>query len=319
MRSPWKPLVTLILPTALGALIWSGYCLAVTDHPLPNTFYAKYSGTDPFGGFLAIVSDIVLQLPAMHVGAGIVLFLIGTAAMIYRRSRASLVVLVLPWLFLAGIASTRSMPPGCGDYFYWWRYVAPVLPLLLLPLAVGGACIAQPGKWFQSFVVGARTSKMLKLIAIAFLLVCLVGYPSELKDFKTLFAWNCQNINEVQVEIGKWVKRNISKDAAVVAVDAGAIRYFGEHRTVDMLGLNNHELLSQPTLLYEINVQPDSLADYMQSVGATHCIIFPETRPSLVGSPAFPQLFSQIAEFSSPYYTVASSLQTNMVVYGLSR
>jgi hypothetical protein len=48
-------------------------------------------------------------------------------------------------------------------------------------------------------------------------------------------------------------------------------------------------------------------------------MIFPEFRPSLVNNPAFPQLFSQVAAFTSANYTVASPLQKLMVIYGLNR
>ena len=319
MRLRMRTSMTLILPAIIAAAMWICYCLAVTGHPLPNTFYAKYSSADALNGFATIIGEIVLGLPAMFVGFGVVLFLVGVVAMIYRTTKSSLVVLLIPWVFLSGIALTRSMPSGCGPYFYWLRYAVPALPFLFIPIAIGASAIANPKQYFTLFRVRSSMLTVFKVAAVLLLLVCFVGYPSQLAYRKSQFAWNCQNINEVQVEIGRWVKRNVSKDASILTIDAGAIRYFGERKTVDMLGLNNHELLANRKLLRNINTQPDSLADYMRSVGATHCMIFPEVRPSLVNNPTFPQLFSQVAAFSSANYTVASPLQKLMVIYGLNR
>ncbi len=319
MRLRVRTSTTLILPAILAAVMWICYCLAVTGHPLPNTFYAKYSSADALNEIANIIGEIVLGLPAMFVGFGVVLFLVGAVAMIYRATKFSLVILLIPWVFLAGIALTRPMPSGCGVYFYWLRYAIPALPFFFIPTAMGASVIANPRQRFASLRVSPGTATALNIAAVLLLLACFVGYPSEMTYRKSQFAWNCQNINEVQVEIGKWVKRNAPKDAALLTFDAGAIRYFGEHKTIDFFGLNNHALLFDQKLMRNINTQPDLLTDYMRLVGATHFVVFPELRRSLVNSPPFQRLFSPVAAFSSPNYTVATLLQRQMVIYGLNR
>jgi len=123
----------------------------------------------------------------------------------------------------------------------------------------------------------------------------------------------------VQVEIGKWVKRNAPKDAALLTIDAGAIRYFGEHKTIDILGLNNHVLLFDRKLLRNIILQPDTLSEYMRSQGATYYVAFPGLLASVVSSSPFQRQFSPLAEFSSSNYTLTNAPQGSMVVYGLNR
>jgi hypothetical protein len=314
-----RTLATLILPTAIAAVVWVCYCLIVTGHPLPNTFYAKYSSADALNGFANIVGEIVLGLPAMFVGVGIILFLAGAFAMMLRRPKLSLVAMLIPWSFLAGIALTRPMPPGCGNYFYWLRYVIPVLPFLFIPMAMGASVIANPGMNLTTFRVGPGRARILSVVAVFLLLACFIRYPSEMAHRRSQFAWNCQNINEVQVEVGKWVKRNAPKDAALLTIDAGAIRYFGEHKTIDILGLNNHTLLFDRKLLRNIIVQPDTLAEFMRSQGATYYIAFPGLLASVVNSSSFQKQFAPIAGFSSSNYTLSNAPQGSMVVYGLNR
>ncbi|MCX6832945.1 MAG: hypothetical protein NT028_12605, partial [candidate division Zixibacteria bacterium] len=275
VRLRMRTSMTLIFPAILAAVIWICYCLAVTGHPLPNTFYAKYSSADALNGFAIVIGEIVLGLPAMSVGFGVVLFLVGAVAMIFRRTKSSLIVLLIPWVFLAGIALTRPMPSGCGVFFYWLRYAIPALPFLFIPIAMGASAIANPRQYFSSLRVKPGTRTVLNIAAVLLLLACFVGYPSEMTYRKSQFAWNCQNINEVQVEIGKWVKRNATKEAALLTIDAGAIRYFGGHKTIDILGLNNHALLFDRKLLRNVILQPDTLAGYMRSQGATYYVAFP--------------------------------------------
>jgi hypothetical protein len=319
MRLRLRTLATLIFPAIIAAVMWICYCLAVTGRPLPNTFYAKYSSADALSGFRNIIGEIVLGLPAMFIGIGVVLLLIGAFAMTLRRTKSSLVILLTPWVFLAGIALTRPMPPGCGVYFYWLRYAIPALPFLFIPMAIGASAIANPKQYLTSLRVRPGLVKVFEVAAVLLLLVCFVGYPSEMAYRKSQFAWNCQNINEVQVEIGKWVKRNTPKDAALMTIDAGAIRYFGERRTIDILGLNNHALLFDRKLLRNVILQPDTLAGYMRSQGATYYVAFPGLLASIVNSSPFQKQFSPIAEFPSSNYTLSNALQGSMVVYGLNR
>lgn len=311
--------LALLIPSLVAGGVWSVYCLQVSAHPLPNTFYAKFAGAHSVSGFVTILSEIVLGMPAMQWVIGAMLLVLGMVVILLRRNPVSVLILVTPWVFLGGIAFTRMMPPGCGEYFYWWRYAAPLLPMLFVPVALGAAFIASPSRFLSSLRVNGGNLWVLRIVPITLLLFCFLGYPSQLGSFKELHAWNCQNIDEVQVEIGKWVKRNVPREASVLTLDAGAIRYFGERNTIDILGLNYHDLLFDQNLSRSIGTQPDSLASYMRSAGATHYIVFPGLRPIWVNSPGFQQLFSSVMEFESRNYTVASPLQKKMVIFGLNR
>ena len=67
--------------------------------------------------------------------------------------------------------------------------------------------------------------------------ICLVAQGFYLPAKADNYGWNVQNINKMQVVLGRFVKL-VTKPGDVVAVnDIGAIAYFGERRVIDLMGL----------------------------------------------------------------------------------
>ncbi len=58
-----------------------------------------------------------------------------------------------------------------------------------------------------------------------------------------MYAWNCRNIEEQQVAAARWIAAHVPPGASVAVSDAGAMRYFGGHRVIDLVGLNTHRLV----------------------------------------------------------------------------
>ncbi|MEK6845575.1 MAG: hypothetical protein AABY26_02355, partial [Nanoarchaeota archaeon] len=76
--------------------------------------------------------------------------------------------------------------------------------------------------------------------------------------------------------------------------DAGAIKYFGERYTIDIVGLNNHQWLFAKEV--------EQIADYV--------IVFP-----WVLSPAQKKQYHPIYSVRSKNYTICECPQEEMVVY----
>jgi stress response protein SCP2 len=53
---------------------------------------------------------------------------------------------------------------------------------------------------------------------------------------------NSLQIKEQQVSVGYWIRENLPPGASVGVNDAGAMRYYGGHRTVDLIGLTTNGL-----------------------------------------------------------------------------
>jgi hypothetical protein len=66
------------------------------------------------------------------------------------------------------------------------------------------------------------------------------------------FAQSCKNIEDMQAAIGRWVAESTSPEAVIATHDAGAVRYLGGRRTLDVVGLNTTgRPVSDPAVLLE--------------------------------------------------------------------
>ena len=122
------------------------------------------------------------------------------------------------------------------------------------------------------------------------------------------YGWAVQNINAMQVHLGRWVDANLPKSARIAVNDIGAIAYFSRREVIDLMGLVTPEILP-----YRRRGEPGVLR-YVLETCPDHLIIFPAW---------FPQIASN-TELLEPVYRVR--LERNevagaaeMVVYRLAR
>jgi hypothetical protein len=227
----WAPSVVLV-----G--LWVLYCVHVTGHPLPNTFYAKFASGHHrlIVNLVGIFARTLPSTAGFAHGAGLLLWGWG-ALLIFRRGwQAGLLLVVFPLLFLLAVAASRSLPQTAP--FYWQRYLMPSLPFVAVTLAVGAAGAVR-WTWQRSW----RSWGVIYPVVTALLIAAtVVTWPGALRRSADLFAWNCQNIEELNVAVARWLHGHVPPGETIGAVDAGAVRYFGDHRILDVIGLNHHGL-----------------------------------------------------------------------------
>jgi hypothetical protein len=114
-----------------------------------------------------------------------------------------------------------------------------------------------------------------------------------------LFAWNCQNIEELDVAMATWLRDNTPKDETIAVTDAGAARYFAERRIVDLIGLNDHRHLHR---------EPGRERDVL---GVRILSTFPSWMPWLRESPAW-QVMHRTA---TARLTICNCPQSEIVAY----
>ncbi|MGE0481887.1 MAG: hypothetical protein AB7Q17_15600 [Phycisphaerae bacterium] len=310
------------LPLAIAGGLWAAYCYSINGHALPNTFYVKTRNEYPLTDAWTVVREIPWRLTANFYGSALVLYMIGAAALLRRPSVARVVIVLFPWVFLAAIGATRSMLPTFSNHYVLQRYALPAAPLLLVVITVGLDALCALGRRRASADAATplSTAALLgRIAALALGALALVRYPPELKRNADLFAWNCQNIREMQTALGKWVARYTASDATILLNDAGAIRYFGERNIIDLVGLNTHELALDREFRHAISLSATRMADYMKQLDARYLIIFPSWFVALTTDPEFRQRFRVIHGARCEHYTIMPGEQDIMLVYELTK
>jgi hypothetical protein len=281
-----------LAPAVLCVGGWVLYCLLVSGYPLPSTFYAKFSSrTDYFSHNVAMVAGQVLPTwPWFAYGAGFILWVAG-AVIAFRRG--GWLVASFPVIYLLAAAGSQYFPQSLP--FYWQRYLLPALPALLLAVAAGGVHVLRWAwqrrrqAWGTAYVV----------VAAVLVLGSLGGWPAASRKSADLYAWNCQNIEELNVAMAQWLRAHAVPGEVIAVNDAGAARYFAERPIFDMLGLNNHRFLHS---------ERRAAADlgHVRLVSA-----FPSLVPSLRANPAW----QPVHRVATEHLTICDCPQSEIVAY----
>ncbi len=111
------------------------------------------------------------------------------------------------------------------------RFLVPVAPLL--GLYVGKAIAA---------IKNHRAAWVLKTLALASILfelgMSLFLYRPLLVEFG--------QYTDGLIQAGRWIRQTTAPGASIAVVDAGAIAYYSERRTIDILGLNDEYIAHTP-------------------------------------------------------------------------
>ena len=245
-------MLELAIPPLLLVGAWFAYDWSVTGKPLPNTYYAK---TIPFSFFhtqnlLNLISESGFGLGRSRLVPALIFYLAG-AYYILKRRRRMWPLLVYPWLFIYGVSVTRDFP-DIRSYSNN-RYIQPIIPCLLIPLGLGFVTSS------RFFIFALKNKKLFTrmacgaafLVSLLLFLSIVLNWHEYLVRQRKLLAENCLNIYEIHIRAGQWIAKNLPENAVVAAYDVGAIRYYGDRQILDLVGLNTHQMLDNPSYIYE--------------------------------------------------------------------
>jgi hypothetical protein len=291
---------------AAPALAYSGFCLYATGAPLPNTYYAKFAvqGSKLIDallfGWRHYVHD---NLSYFTVESGSLAALLGVYRIVRRAGWAGALVIAAGVVLFVAPLGSRSFAPG--HYFYWERWLIPSFPFFIIAMAAGVAAVADG---LSSALAGIRTRQPVSVaLAAGFCALLLASLPRTLQERSDLYAWNAQNIEEMNVTLGRWIDTHMPPEAVIAVVDAGALRYFGRRTTYDFFGLNTHALVRRSL--------PDKLA-LLERLGTSHVVAVPgyfsdEVMRHLALEPVY--------TVSAAHYTICDAPQDVMTIYQRGR
>lgn len=134
---------------------------------------------------------------------------------------------LLAAISLVGFPLARVMVDPIGQFwFQCQRYFGHLTVLMVLLGVTMLAVYRGTDRPSRRLLVGSMVAGVFGLLATGWLPVLAV-----------------KNINQMQVEIGRWIDRNTPAEAVIATNDAGAIAFYGRRRIVDTVGLTEPELV----------------------------------------------------------------------------
>lgn len=275
------------------------FSLATVGSPVPATASAKVEG-----GLLGWLSGVRegarvtwVSRPAAFFGAWVrwlattdwllpvALFpALGLAG--WRAGRALAVpalVLVVHPLAMALFAPYRD------PSFQEGRYSIHLLPVALVILAVA---------------LGPRLTRPRLGLGAAYLVLAVVAmFPAA-----TRYGWAVQNIDAMQVHLGRWVEKHLPARGTVAVNDIGAIAYFSGREVIDLMGLVT------PDIIRYRREGEGGVIRYLVERCPGHVIVFPTWFPQMT---ARRDLLEPVYRVRLAHNTVSGS--DEMVVYRLLR
>ena len=265
--TPRRVAIFVVVPVlALAPFI--AFCLVTVGTPLPATAAAKVEGG--LLGWLAGVSEPArttfvgrpweflrewaLWLFSTH---ALLPFLIVIAVVVvWARGRRALAVPAL--LLLAHPLAMALLAPYRGPAFQEGRYSMHLLPVAFVAIAAAAPRV-------RGWPAAVALSVYLVLALIA------------LSGAAVRYGWAVQNINAMQVHLGRWIDRELPRDARLAVNDIGAIAYFSRREIIDLMGL-----VTPAVLPYRRDGERGVLRFVLERC-PTHLVIFPSWFPMLAG------------------------------------
>ncbi len=259
------------LPAAV-VLPWVAFNMRTAGTPLPATAAAKIEGglvgllagarESAVTSFLSRPWQFEREWMAWLASVNVllpVLLLPGLWVLWRRGGRAWALPASILLLHPLGMA---LLAPYRGPAFQEGRY-----SIQLLPLAVA---VAVSG--FVPLVSMARSRPWWGRLACALLLL---GSLASLSAGATRYAWAVQNIDAMQVGLGRWVEAHTPAGARLALNDVGAITYLGRREVVDLMGLVT------PAIIPYRRGGEAGVLRYLERACPDYLIIFPAWFPAL--------------------------------------
>jgi arabinofuranosyltransferase len=233
------------LPASAGAKIEGGLLgwLSGVREPARVTWLSRPA--EFFGGWITWLWTIDWLLP---------LGLLAAIVLVWRRSGRPLAVpalaLVVHPLAMALFAPYRD------PAFQEGRYSIHLLPIAFVVLAVA---------------LGERLTRTRAGLVVVYLILAVVA----LVPAAGRYGWAVQNINAMQVHLGRWVDEHLPRREVIALNDIGAIAYLSRREVIDLVGL-----VSPDVLRYRRDGEAGILR-YLTERCPGHVIVFPAWFPRL--------------------------------------
>lgn len=271
-RIPLRGWLWLVLPAAVAGGAWMLYGLAINGRAFPNSYMVKtYTGLHLVPQ-LDSLRALLLGGPWFASAVVIGISLVATNHFCQPKQRLIGPMVLSPFVLLCGYVfmlplgrDYGPMRAGSAENLYHARYSLLLLPWLFVWVTVGAKLL------FDGIreLVGRRYSARVATLLAAGTLVVAAGlvvpwWQGHRGILRQAYRANCNEIQNAQVKMGKWIDEELDEDAVIAVSDAGALRYFSNRYVVDLRGLNTPDLIGRLDRVRKLH-----------EYGVTHLVIWP--------------------------------------------
>jgi len=267
------------------------FSLATAGTPYPATAAAKVEGglVGWLGGVrepaaltwirrpLAFFTEWIVWLATTHWLLPIAL--VPGLVLVWRRAGRALGLVALA--LLAHPLGMALLAPYRGPAFQEGRYSIHLLPLVVLTIAValGSRSRSCPAPLVADAPVPAAPAAPRRMWVSAVAgAVWLAIAAGALVPAATRYGWAVQNINAMQVHLGRWVDARLPKTARIALNDIGAIAFFSRREVIDLMGLVT------PAIIPYRRRGETGVMEFVSEACPEYVIIFPTWFPRLAAS-----------------------------------
>ena len=257
-REDVRELVALVGPTLLLGGAWAVYNFTINGTPYPNTYLAKNQemGLVPVENIFNVVQGYYHHLSFFSgLVWPVVMFavVVGGFWIIRTYSFAGVPLVFLPAGMTYAISSSFPLTDETWNFFTR-RYLDSIVPVLIILMVIGFLRIWRKFHYWRETraPVDQREAHIfnfgLNIVFVVALVLPFVALPGDWIRLSDDYSWNSKNIHDVDVGMAKWIDENVPPDARIGVGDAGAMRFFGNRFTYDLVGLNTAEAIGRPYL-----------------------------------------------------------------------
>lgn len=215
-------IVLLYLPYYAWRFAYYGY-------PFPNTFYAKYGGgPDRLWRGLEHVWGFIFEY-----GGGVFALLAGLLVLFRKLDRDCAYLALLVGGFMGYVVWIG------GDALIEYRFLLVITPLLYLLIQQSLWSLWQAvGHWQSKGRIKPRVLAAIGLSVALLLLAYLLVAQASVRGSRERVVRTRLSYEAFAV-VGQWFREQVPSEASVAVNHAGAMPFYSELQTIDMLGLND--------------------------------------------------------------------------------
>jgi hypothetical protein len=275
----WRRGLAWLVPVAGCLAPWVLFNLATTGNPLPATAAAKIEGglVGLLSGVREPLATLLLKRPWQFVSEWVrwlwqvdvllpVLLLPGLWRLGAQRGRAALVP---AGVLLAHPLAMALLAPYRGPAFQEGRYSIHLLPLAIVVAVASLPTLSRTGG--EGRARGLWGIRARWALGLAILAGAAVALPSA----ASRYGWAVQNIEAMQVHLGRWVAVHTPRSARLGLNDVGAITYISRREVVDVMGLVT------PAIIPFRRDGETGVLRYLEQSCPDYLIIFPAWFPTI--------------------------------------